>query len=258
MREIDSLPRSILWITLINYGYVEFARNFLASMRSSHSQFTLLVFCTDTQAAEALSEYKNCICIDADVFLKFRLTRNLSTWGKSEYRKLSFAKLDAVSYAMTHSYKLGFETVAFIDTDIVLFSDPSPILRELMNEHKNVDIFSQCDESAEACSNPSACPLLCTGLMAFRNISSNHKLFSYTESDVKNYTSDQDFLNKSIADQKTRTLTVGKNIFLNGSHPYLRNPQSLARPSSACAAHFNYMIGFDKIHRMKELSLWNP
>ena len=59
---------SLVWITLINSGYLNFTKNFLESMKVFNSAFKLIVYCIDKESIEALRNYDNCICINANNF----------------------------------------------------------------------------------------------------------------------------------------------------------------------------------------------
>ena len=62
---IDNQP--LIWFTLINYGYIDFTKNFLESMRRNNIRFKLLVYCLDDETVQALKEYSDtCVCIRYD------------------------------------------------------------------------------------------------------------------------------------------------------------------------------------------------
>ena len=49
----------------------------------------------------------------------------MKCWGDIEYKRLVFAKLDAILYTLKNTYDAGVKVVGYIDRDIFLFKDPS-------------------------------------------------------------------------------------------------------------------------------------
>ena len=165
-----------------------------------------------------------------------------------------FAKLDVILYTLINTYDMGIEAVGYIDTDIVLFSDPTIIMLDTMNKNKDINIFSQCDENSEKCSNKIACRDICSGVIVFRNIKHLYHIFRYTPKDVYKLTGDQQFLTYNLKKLNIICLTIDKNIFLNGY--YFHTNHSNTFPKSACLIHFNYLVGNQKQHKMIEQNVW--
>lgn len=255
--ELDNLD--ILWITLINYGYIDYAKNFLKSMELSNVSFKLLIYCLDNETIEELKSYKNCICINADVFMRRRqkkAEKRLVCWKEQEYKELVFLKLDAMLYSLHRGRAINIKSVGYIDTDIVLVSDPTAIMTNIMNENPNISVFAQCDESGPWCSNRTNCPVFCSGVILFRNIPELYKYFVYDDSHIKICSGDQDYLYKMFKKFNVPVLTIEKHIFLNGSYFGINKITPCILPKSACLVHFNYRIGNAKKDKMKEHNMW--
>jgi len=256
MDPFKDLPKSILWITLINHGYADYTKNFLAAMEKAGISITLVVYCTDKESMEIIRPLKNCICLDAKPFLKYDLPGDLKEWLNTDYIKICFAKLDAIYHTLKTTRLSGIQSVGFIDTDIILLKDPTPFFLDKMQKNKRIGVFAQCDEKTAVCSNPMACPCFCAGIIVFRNIRENYPLFIYTNDDVNRYTSDQDFLLQKFRTTGTAYRTLEKDVLLNGCWPGVKTEVPLVLPKSAALIHFNWMVGHEKMAHMKRLGMW--
>ena len=250
------LNKELIWITLINQGYINFTKNFLISMKKENIVFKLIIFCIDKESIDAFSEYDNCICLDANLFLKSNLVSNLTKWEELEYKKIVFAKLDAILYTLENTKDLGIQNVGYIDTDIVLLSDPSIIILDEFNNNPNILILSQCDEVG-LCSNRFNCRNICSGVIVFRNIELlNKSMFDYTEQDINRFCSDQHYLCAKLKTLNITILTIDKMVFVNGTYSGIRGGIPTQLPPQASLVHFNYLIGLDKCEKMKCQNMW--
>jgi hypothetical protein len=242
----------LVWITIINGSYVDLTKNFLESMKRVSCGFKLIVYFIDSIVQEELLHYDNCVCLDASIFLKTNLNPGHVQWGDLDYIRLCFAKLDAILYTMRllHSVK----TIIYIDTDIVLFSDPSHIALSYQAHYPDADIIAQCDEGGTVCSESTRCPSFCAGIMIIKNKTTSEFLFQYTDDDVSNNSSDQSYMNDMVKKYNIPHVTVEKSCFMNGAYTHAWNtPIS----EEACLLHFNYIVGNkNKIDKMKSMGLW--
>ena len=254
---LDNLD--ILWITLINFGYIDYAKNFLKSMELSNVTFKLLIYCLDNETLQGLIGYKNCICISADVFTKRRqitAEKRLVCWQEREYKELVFLKLDAILYSLHRGRAINIKSIGYIDTDIVLISDPTVVITQRMNEYPNINVFAQCDEGGPSCSNRFNCSTFCSGVIVFRNIPELYKYFVYDKSHINLCSGDQDYLYKMFKKFKVPVLTIEKNIFLNGTHFLYNKINPVSFPKEMCLVHFNNMVGDAKKEKMKQQKMW--
>jgi hypothetical protein len=250
------LNKELIWITLINQGYTNFTKNFVKSMEKANVSFTLIIFCIDKESLEAFSDCESCICLDANLFLKSNLVSNLTKWEEWDYKRIVFAKLDAILYTLEQTKELGVKNVGYIDTDIVLLSDPSSIVLNELNNNPDILILSQCDEVG-LCSNKFNCRNICSGVIVFRNTELLNKLiFAYTDEDIKRFYSDQHYLCAKLKTLNITLLTIDKMIFLNGTYPGIIDGKPTTLPTQACLVHFNYLIGLDKCEKMKLQNMW--
>ena len=244
----------IIWITLINKGYIDFARNFLESMKRSNCIFNLIVYCTDKASIAALQGYSNVTCIDAKPLLKSTLSESLTSWGAIDYKRLVFAKLDAIKYTLSQ-YPGSY--IGYIDTDIILFKNPSQSIMNVFQSNPEAVFVSQCDERTSQCSNINNCQHFCSGVIVFKNIESVTKLLEYNIENIQNIESDQTHLLNMANKYNIKHITVDKNIFLNGIYPGVNKHEvTLIMPPSVDLIHYNYLIGTDKMKLMQKNKMW--
>jgi hypothetical protein len=157
---MDDNNNKLIWITMINYGYINYAKNFLKSMEVANVNFKLIIYCIDYEKIiEELKDFsdRNYVCIDANIFMKqtANVSSEFKTWADIEYKKIVFCKLDAIKYTLINNKNC--KLVGYIDTDIIVLSDPTKVILEYDNRHPNVIVFGQCDEVVK-CSNIFNCP----------------------------------------------------------------------------------------------------
>lgn len=250
------LNNDIVWITFINLAYIEFAMNFLESMKLSNSKFKLIIFCVDKEIIDKLQSYDNCYCIDAKVFLRYNVSSEKVQWEEFEYIRLNFAKLDAILYAKKMLFSQNVKYIGYVDTDIILFSDLMITAKEYIDKYSDCDFIFQCDEAytIDECLNPTQCPDLCAGFMVIRNRQETNYLLEYTEADYVGNHSDQSLLNRRVKHDKIKYATFERKKCMNGAHA---NSFKLPIQKDLCLLHFNYLIGNDtKKEKMKEMNLW--
>lgn len=251
------LDTTLQWITFINHGYIDYAKNFFKCMEKANIQMKLIVFCADKQSVEELEALhnENCICILAD-FLEKSLPADLKRWGNKEYKQIVFTKLDIILYALQNTYDLGVKAIGYIDTDIALFMNPRIPFLYYMDKQPDISIFSQCDEAKPGCTNIECCPNICSGVIVFRNKKELYQVFEYKEAVLNNYLGDQDFLRAALLKASIPFVTLDKNILPNGCFfPELKQ-KKIKFPKWCCLIHFNYMIGHDKKKAMQLQELW--
>jgi hypothetical protein len=254
-----TMDKSLVWITLINHGYVDYTKNFLLSMQKANIDMKLVVYCINKESIDELSSFPNCVCLDAKPFLKYELPTELKEWENIDYKRICFAKLDAIYYTLTKTRNMGVKFVGFIDTDIILLKDPTQVFMEKIKKHKSINIFCQCDEKIGIngnCSNNVGCPCFCAGLIIFRNIKENYPFFLYSEKDIPTFMSDQDFLLYKFREHTATYMTIEKNVFLNGAYPGVQSDGTLILPDTAALIHFNWMVGHEKKMYMKKHGMW--
>jgi|Laugrespbdmm15sn_2_1035079.scaffolds.fasta_scaffold21090_2 hypothetical protein len=246
----------IIWITLINQGYLRFTQNFLESMKRNNCIFPLIVYCLDSECETELKKYTNVTCISASPFMRGKMNKGLTIWKSNDYKRIVFSKLDAIKYTLDLPQYKNF-SVGYIDTDIILFKDPTPIMIKALSDNPDVIVVSQCDEDKIQCSTTSKCPNICSGVIVFRQSFITKSLLNYSERDIINNLTDQHFLAVEFKKLNISYLTINKNIFINGSFPGVRmDGRVLKIPEEAVLLHYNYMVGSFKEDFMKKNNMW--
>jgi len=248
------LNKRLVWITIINHGYINYTKNFLKSMEKANIQFKLIVFCTDKLAFDALQGNDRCICLMAD-FIPNPVSADMKKWDDIDYKRIVFTKIDAIAYALKSTYDLGVESIGYIDTDIFLFSDPTVVMLNEMDQYKNINIFCQCDENKHRCTNPFACPSFCSGVLVIRNKKELHQYFTYTDNNIRELSGDQMLLLLTFTKEGVAYKTIDKTIMPNGCYYQIRVDKIQPGPS-VCLLHFNWIIGNDKENVMKYQNMW--
>jgi len=203
-----------------------------------------------------LQDYQNISCLSADPFIRYKMNKNLTTWNTIDYKRIVFSKLDAIKYTLDLPQYKNF-SVGYIDTDIILFKDPTPIMEKALIENPDTTVISQCDEERAQCSNPTNCTNICSGVIVFRQSFITKSLLQYSERDIIVHLTDQHFLCSQFKKLNVSYMTIDKNIFMNGSFPGVRmDGKPLVIPSNAVLLHYNYMIGSQKEQMMKKHSMW--
>ena len=245
----------IIWITLINHGYIEYTRNFLKALEVNRVEnFRLIIYCINEETIEELRENRYCECVNANVFLdKKEYTDKFTVFQTEEYKRIVFAKLDAIKYTLENNKE---KMVGYIDMDIVLFRNPTEVIMEEMIKYPEYDVYSQCDEN-KICRDKFNCRKICSGLCVFKNKEEMYECFNYREEDLKEFIGDQDVLLYNLNKHNMRHITIDKNVFINGGYKYIfRKEIQVEFPKNKCAVHFNFIAGNEKIHRMKVQKMW--
>lgn len=244
----------IVWITLINQGYIKFTQNFLESMKRHNCRFLLVVYCLDEESMRAFQGILYVQCLSANPFMRRQMNKQLTTWNTLEYKRIVFSKLDAINYTMDLPQYKDF-LVGYIDTDIILFKNPTDIILKEFEENPETLVISQCDESTLQCTDFNQCPNICSGVIVFKQSPIIRSLLKYVEWDIVENLTDQHYLSKKMKGLKYRT--IDKNILLNGSYPGVKEYHiPLTIPEEAILLHYNYMIGSFKETYMKKNEMW--
>ncbi len=263
-RNIDELVQylnetgmPIVYFTQINYGYIDYARNFMSSYHKSGCSFTLVVFCLDKETHDAMSKIDGCYCVMSSDFIDIsECTSEFSVWLEMKYKKLMFSKFQLTELIWKTSSRLTAKAILYIDTDIILLKDPTPTFIKAFDDHPEKIVIAQCDENSSECTGLDTCSCMCFGVIAFRSNTYIKGLFDFCENDIIDNYSDQHFGNKQLGLHNVPRMTLSKNVLLNGVYGSVRTGVYCTLPESAVMLHFNWMIGNDKKRRMKEQNMW--
>jgi hypothetical protein len=223
-------------------------------MRHNKCIFPLIVYCLDKGSMNAFQGIPNVQCISASPFMRSQMNTELTSWNTIDYKRIVFSKLDAIKYTMElPQYKDAL--IGYIDTDIILFKNPTDIILKEFEENPEALVVSQCDEDTLQCTNFSQCTNICSGVIVFRQSPIIRSLLEYAEWDIVENLTDQHYLSNKMKQINYRT--IDKNIFVNGSYPGVKDYTKPLVPSKeAILLHYNYMIASFKELFMKKNGMW--
>ena len=285
----------VLWLTMVNAGYLDYTLNFLLSVRRVHApNFELILYCFDDESLCRMQHEPQCVCVDARAVLareRYRRTNRfdagLQLWNTEVYNEMMFAKLDFVDCTLQMLEDAVLRGVAgasdvagvgYLDMDVVLLQDPTAHVVHQMQQFPHANLFFQCDEPhARACSNPAACSSVCAGLMVFRTGGTGggadrfDGLLRYERSAMADFVhrnSDQGYIQDWLLRHPHAicTRTLPRAQFRNGSYDNLHlrdnydiralEQQPAAGEADCVLVHFNYLVGGDKKRKINACNMW--
>ena len=224
-------------VTFTSSGYVDLTENLIQSINKNSVDIELFVYTLDDDSyAYFLNKDVKVENIKSEeVFSKELMKQSDSNFGELMMKK----------FYIIHKNLASGENVLYVDGDIVIKKDFTSYFIKLLEKY---EIIFQNDK------RPSKPNLInvCAGFML---IKSNKKMINFFDPQkipkkVVNYkTHDQTYLNKSLNRFKYKILPL--DSFPNGPFFYSNYPN--IDPS---IVHFNFIIGEDKIGKMKELNEW--
>ena len=167
-----------------NFGYLQFAENFLINIHNNIKNHKVFFYCLDDNIYNALYKYSSNII----TLILFKITNKISTsfqeYGTIEYNKITHTKISILQDAL---YKYGY--IHFVDADVVFLKEPTI---EYYNDYLLYDVIFQMDEPPP---HPPFTNWSCTGNMVLKNTTNTHNLLLAIEQFQQNY-------NSSINDQE--------------------------------------------------------
>lgn len=239
--------------TITSKGYVHMTQNMLASLEATKSKATVLVVCLDKESyQDVYTLYKDTPTIipieTTNIQTQSKESKELQCFGTSGFNKLMFHKLDVVSELI----QMFNQHLVYVDSDIVFLKDPMLPVSQLYQELPvNVDVVFQCDEDKTLC-NKQHCKNLCAGIMLLKNTLNtraflNFRKYCNQKSIEVCPAGDQSYVN--VARNLIRFDTLPNDLFPNGS--WLPNISK-----DAVLVHYNWILGKDKVKRMKTYGHW--
>ena len=210
----------------------------------------IMVVCAD-KTAHTFLQREGIQCRLADAVLP-DFGREISPFGTANFSKLNRLKLNLLEmFAKEEQVK----TNIYVDGDIIVNGD---IVSDLVNR---LDIsgapllWMPCDQREDPCTNPNACPNLCTGLVAFRKgIPSD--LFRITDAERwKQRPEDQVWVNAQIAITGFKAGTLPRPEYQNGVRLPIVLRNSDLKLKTLCW-HYNFRVGDSKKADMKRYGDW--
>lgn len=227
--------------TLTSNGYKYLTWNLYKTWTAVHPPQPLLIFCADTPSYLFLQREGMPV-----VMAKKRLpdygpgivpicTQNFQTLNALKLSILAdLARATAVQECL------------YLDGDIVIYR---PFLEDLRSRLQESPLWFQCDERGLECSDVSGCPNLCTGLIAFRH-GVDSRIFEVNDRALweKGSSQDQTYVNQRLQDYAVAARALPRDLYPNGVRLGLR--------AGAYLAHYNHLIGNQKVGMMKRNGDW--
>lgn len=227
-------------MTFINEGYFDYLHNLIMNLEMINVPWKLCVICIDKNA-KILCDRHNIPSLLYDL----NTSKTFSYFGSLNFRLISFSKFNTIKYVLNNDH---VKSVTYMDSDIHVYKDFVPHLKELRKSKKRYDIYIQSDSNVKDINHFNK--NRCTGFMhIIKGNKMINKLCDYTPEHVKMYSNDQHYFNRIIDDMYIKYIELPRNLFPNGV--FFNNV-----PEDAFIIHYNYMVGTDKEKNMQSKNHW--
>lgn len=235
-------------LTICNFGYVKYTHNLYLSCKKINLENNIVIVCLDEESLK----YFNSNNIDAFMIKSiFDTPLNNVKYKDKSWKPITAAKID-ITYRIL---KLGYDVI-MTDGDIIWKKNPISKLEKYI---KNYDMLIQSDNGpGEHNDNPKN--KLCTGFMFLKSNKKILDLFDPSKivldgNNCNFVKDDQKYLNTLLkkSDCKIKYNTLNRNEFPNGAYWYDKSKEI---KDDANIIHFNFVIGKNKINKMKEYKMY--
>ncbi len=240
--------------TCINSGYFDYLQNLVENIkRADDVPWTICVVCMDAEAFQK--------CVNANIpALPLNHAHyddgelcTYSSWNDANWNRTTFMKLDAIRWLISFP---AVKSITYMDSDIHIYRDFVPYLKQLAANHPTTELFIQSDHNSK---NPDEYgKTLCSGFFHFRNAAHTvvGRIFQYVEEDVAKYTfnADQDHITAQISQYNVPMVQLDRALFPNGV--FVDQLPTLSLSSSPYIIHYNYIIGNEKKKKMFSKGHW--
>lgn len=243
-----------LVFTVTSDGYKYYTWNLWLFLQRCKVPWKLCILCLDK---ESYSFLQRIALIPCQLFVlpgKHIDHKTPALFGSANFKRMNRQKVKALQEL---SQRQEVETLVYLDSDIAVFRDPVPYMKERLAE---VPLWFQCDEKTETfgCSNETACSNPCTGVIALRCSDETRpvfkQIFSIQEETWKKAITDQDYIQEQVktAGAAVHYKTFARPLFPNGT--FLSDNRY--KEGDPFLVHFNYIMGVDKQRQMMRRDCW--
>ena len=234
--------RKTVLTTLTNYGYALYTLNMLKSLKEVNPDQKVLVVSLDKKA-HALFQQRgyHSICVDTDL-------EDFNSWNQKRYDKICYFKVLLIYRVLS----LGLN-VMLIDGDIVFHKDPMMDIVSWESQEEN-EVWIQNDHQMD-----NDWEQLCTGYHFIRSTPTLIELYDcVSDAGLERYRicamdhNDQLYFNKYVKPHCSFKVLPLIN-YPNGKMFYDNCSSIMA---TAVMVHFNWVIGHEKMARMKRHHMW--
>ncbi len=252
--KIDSfLTEKTLVFTVTSDGYKYYTWNLYKMLQALKVPWKLCILCLDKESNEFFQRIAQ---IPSRLYLMPGdrvMHKEPVRFGTTPFKRMNRMKLKALQEL---SQRPDIDTLIFMDSDIAVFRDFVPFLKDFLQTNP---LAFQCDEKLEnsfACSDTSACTNPCTGVIGMLLNSETRPVFKdlfKVESETWSVAmTDQDYVANRLKALKISYETLPRKDFPNGI--FLGNNKY--REGDPYLLHFNYIVGKAKQKSMLEKECW--
>ena len=242
-----------LVFTVTSDGYKYYTWNLYKMLQQLKVPWKLCVLCLDKESNDFFNRIAQ---IPSRLYLMAGdrvIHKEPVRFGTTPFKRMNRMKLKALQEL---SQRPEIETLIFMDSDIAVFRDFVPTLKEQLKE---APLLFQCDEKREEsfeCSNTKACSNPCTGVIGMALTDETRPLFKNlyaVESETwKTAMTDQDYIANRLLRLNIPYTTLSRTEFPNGIF-LAKDKYKEGNPS---LVHFNYIVGKTKQRFMIEKECW--
>lgn len=242
-----------LVFTVTSDGYKFYTWNLYKMLESLRLPWKLCILCLDKESFDFMNKIA---MIPSRLYLmpgQHIHHKDPVLFGSQQFKRMNRMKLKALEEL---SQRPEVDTLVYLDSDIAVFQDPLPAIRECFLKGP---LWFQCDEKQDeslACSSSSSCPNPCTGVIAM-NLTHETRpilkdIYRIVDEPWKESLTDQDYVLKRLQATQTPYQTLDRRQFPNGS--FLKDNKY--KEGNPVLLHFNYILGKDKKRFMKQKECW--
>jgi hypothetical protein len=247
------LTEKTLVFTVTSDGYKYYTWNLYKMLQTLKVPWKLCILCLDRESKDFFDRIAQ---IPSRLYLMSGdrvLHKEPVRFGTPPFKRMNRMKLKALQEL---SQRPELETLIFMDSDIAVFKDFVPLLKEQLKE--NLLLF-QCDEKLEdsfECSNTNACTNPCTGViaMALTEVTRPHfkNLYKVESEPWGVAMTDQDYIANRLIALQIPYKTLNRGDFPNG----IFLAKDRYKETNPYLVHFNYIVGKTKQKIMMEKECW--
>ena len=225
---------NISFITFTNYGYIEYIKNLIESLKKCNFLLQLKVYCIDEKSYSELENYSNKIILEK--MIDETSNETITNYLEPGWNNIVLNKLKCISKEL-----LTKEYVLYIDGDIVV--NNNYVIKYLIENIKDRDILFQ-----KKCRNFSD-GLICSGFMFIRANERTKDLFNTQNININEFIADEKYINQNK--EKVNYGLLRRELFPLES--YYRN---YIHNIDAFIIHFNIKTGYKKSKNIRDLGYW--
>lgn len=230
----------ISFITLTNYGFIDYAKNLILSLDKCKFPLSLKIYCIDQKSFDELTRWNKNIIVEM-LDDETNTNETIVGWKEPGWNTMVFSKIKCMyKELLNNSY------VFFSDSDIVIDNNYS--IQYLIDSLKDYDM---CDMCIQQNTQESKYPLN-SGFIFMKSNEKMKNLFDWRKIDIEKFTCDQDYINDNK--DKFNYYALPRNLF-----PIEKDYYQLwlkPGPFNPYIIHFNYNVGKKKEIRIKKLNKW--